>query len=730
MTPRTISRAFRARSFHAGGLRARTGAAALTALMAAAPGPAALAQAPDLPGGAVIADRVELDRSGRLVATGGVEVVTPEAHVTAAALAYDRETGVLELTGPVRVETAEGGVLLAEGARLDSALETGVVSGVRVVIDRQLQIAAAELARTGPRFDGMVRAVASSCEVCAANPVPLWEIRAREVIHDREERQIYFSGAQFRVRGVPVAWVPYLRLPGPGNDRSTGLLTPEIVSSSQLGFGIKLPYFVVLGPSRDVTLTPALTANATALGARYRQAFRFGSLSVEGSIAEDAFSGEDLRGHLFAAGRFRLPGGERLEFEIQQASDDTYLIDYDIGYQNLLLNEARLLDVGTRRYAELRATYWDRLRDPVRSETAPDRQAGAVLRRRAPLGGGFLSWGADALSYGRLSGQATDGPDADTIPEGRDGAIAAAHVQWARRVVAGPGLDAAALVRLDAQRFEIRDDATFEEAVSRIVPSAAAELRWPLLRRAGAVTDVIEPVLSLQWSGPAGAVPLEEGTRPELDFGNLYALQRIGGPEGIEEGLRLAAGIGWTRTAPGASLQLALGRLVRREDTGLFAGGGLDGTESDWLAAAQVVIGQSRFDARALFEPDGVSRSEASVAVDRDRWDLSAGYTYQEAVVEIDGIERPRISEMALGAGYAITPNWAADADLTYDFREQRAQRAALSLEWRGQCAKARADVTRRFSSADDLSPETRFGLSVSLTGIAGEDSRSGACGP
>ena len=681
-------------------------------------------------GGSVVADRVTLDRDGRLTATGGVEIVTDEARVTAAALSYDRETGILDLTGPIRVETAEGAVLLADGGRLDGELEEGIVTGVRVVIDRQLQIAATELARSGPRYDTMVRAVASSCAVCDANPVPLWEIRAREVVHDREERQIYFSGAQFRIAGVPVAYLPHLRLPGPGNDRSTGFLPPRFVSSSQLGFGVAAPYFVTLGPSRDVTLTPLVTAESLSLGVRYRQAFTFGRLEVEGSAARDSFSPGGTRGHLFAEGRFRLPGGQRLEFDVQQASDDTYLIDYDISGRNLLLNEVRLVDVATGAFSEARVTYWDRLRDPDRSSTAPDRQAGATLIRRAEVGGGVLSWGADALGYVRTSGSSLDGADADTTPDGRDGGYVAAHAEWLRREVVGPGLDAAILFRLDAQHFPVWSDPAFPDGVGRVVPSAAAELRWPFLRRAGAVADVIEPVLSFQWSGPAEAVPLEEGTRPELDFGNLYALQRIGGPEGIEEGARLAAGLAWTRKAPGTTLSLALGRIVRAEPTELYAGGGLDGAASDWLAAAQVRIARSRFDGRLLFDSDGVNRGEASVAVDRDRWDLSAGYTYQGGTTEIDGVSRPRISEMALAAGYDLTPTWEAGLDLAYDFRDQRTQRATLALDWRGQCARARADVTRRFSSAADLSPETRFGLSVSLTGVAGEDSRPGACGP
>ena len=59
------------------------------------------------------------------------------------------------------------------------------------------KIAATEIERTDGRYTQLYQGVASSCEVCADNPVPLWEIRARRVIHDQEERQLYFDGASF-----------------------------------------------------------------------------------------------------------------------------------------------------------------------------------------------------------------------------------------------------------------------------------------------------------------------------------------------------------------------------------------------------------------------------------------------------------------------------------------------------------------------------------------------------
>ena len=104
----------------------------------------------------------------------------------------------------------------------------------------------------------LANVVASTCQVCPAQPTPLWEIRAARVVHDSLERQIYFDRAQFRLAGVPIAYIPRLRLPDPSVRRTSGLLTPQLRFSSELGPGLKLPYFLTLGRSADLTLTPYL----------------------------------------------------------------------------------------------------------------------------------------------------------------------------------------------------------------------------------------------------------------------------------------------------------------------------------------------------------------------------------------------------------------------------------------------------------------------------------------
>ena len=160
-------------------------------------------------------------------------------------------------------------------------MSEGILTSARLVLNQQLQLAASKMMRVAGRYTALQTVTASSCKVCKGDPTPLWEIRARRVVHDEVERQIYFDRAQFRLAGVPVLYIPRLRMPDPTLKRATGFLMPTIRTTSDLGTGIKLPYFIVLGKSADLTLTPYLTTKQSeTLGLRYRQAFALSLIHI------------------------------------------------------------------------------------------------------------------------------------------------------------------------------------------------------------------------------------------------------------------------------------------------------------------------------------------------------------------------------------------------------------------------------------------------------------------
>ena len=704
--------------------------------------PAAPAQEAGLDAGAeaatLIADRIRIEPDA-LVAEGDVEVIQGATRLTASRVRYDRGDESVVVEGPIKVDDGAGTVIVADAAALDADLEEGILRGARLVLDQQLQIAAAEIARAG-EASRLTRTVASSCEVCVANPVPLWEIRAASVTLDEAERRLTFDRAQFRVAGVPVLYLPRLSLPGPGVERARGFLVPRLRSTSRLGTGLITPYFVPLGRHADLTFSPYLSTRTRTLGLRYRQAFRRGTIAVNGAVTSDDIRGEDTRGYAFADGAFVMPRGFALDFDLRVASDDTYLLDYGISDDDRLGSAVTLFRARASEYVEARVLSFQDLRGVDVAATSPRLQAGFDWTRRlAPPGLGTLELGLSGDAYLRDSTLARDSAvDRDSIADGRDAVRLGASADWRGARVLTGGAVLAGLAELDLDTFEVAQDDAFPDRVTRLLPTVGAELRWPLRRvAASGMVDVLEPALLVAWS-PEGPdePPLEDSTRVELDGGNLLATSRFPGEDAVERGARASLGLGWRRAgADGWEAGAALGRVLREaDDERLVEGTGLDGTASDWLAAVDLDTGAGlTLAGRTLVGGDlGLSASEAVLGYEARGVAVEAGYVWLAAVTGPDGIERPRISQLTLDADAAITRRWAGSVGLRYDFRAERAQTAGVGLTWRNECAEVDLSVSRRFEDSSSLVPDTRFGLSVALLGFGDREAARGraACEP
>jgi len=375
----------------------------------------------------LVADSLRLEGRDRLIAEGNVEALSGQTRLTAAKVIYDRNTDRLTLEGPITVIEGDRIVVLADSGDLDASLENGLLRGARMVMDKQLQMAANRIDRIGGRYTQLYKTVATSCRVCNDGTPPLWQIRAKRVLHDQDEKQLYFDSAQVRVLGVPVFWVPRLRMPDPTLDRATGFLIPSFKQTSRLGLGMKLPYFVTLGDHRDLTITPYLSPQTRTLELRYRQAFRRGNIEVNGAISDDALGAERRRAYLFANGQFALPRDFQLTFDIEMTSDDAYLLDYDYSGEDRLDSEIAI--TRTRRDEFIRAslTGYETLRFSESNATLPTIIGELTYERRFVPGylGGEVRVGLQTNSRYRSSDDPTDGL-------GRDVSRLTADLFWHR----------------------------------------------------------------------------------------------------------------------------------------------------------------------------------------------------------------------------------------------------------------------------------------------------------
>ncbi len=672
----------------------------------------------------LVADRVFLNGDSTLTAEGAVEVFYKGSRLRAERIVYDRATDMLKISGPIVLSDGAGTVVLASEAEMSRDLRDGVLKSARLVLEDQLQLAATAIRRSEGHITTLDRVVASSCEICAANPRPLWEIRATRVTHDTETRRLTFDDAQLRIAGVPVLWLPRLRLPDPTVTRSSGFLAPHFRASTTLGPGISLPYFIVIDDSRDLTVTPYFSTSRTStLGLRYRQMYRNGGIDVSGALTDDSLRPGTTRGYLFGTGSFELPRGFGLTFGIQEVSDDSYLSDYNIASDDRLATGLTIARTRANEHSEFRLYRFRSIRAGEVNATLPTLVGDLSVERR--FGGGILGGEAGAtfsLHGQRRASTVSVDTNGDGIADGRDMARAGVALDWRRTWITAPGIVVAGVAELAVDVYSVSDDASFADSILRAAPAFGVELRWPFLKagRNGA-TQVLEPIAQLVWSPDhLTDVPNEDSRIVEFDEGNLFSLNRFPGADGREEGLRLNLGVSWTRDDPsGWSASVLAGRVLRADDLGQFtSGSGLAGRRSDWLVSTRLEVpGGLSFSNRALFDDDfGFAKDELQMNWLAGPAALGAGYVWLEA----DPAEsRPvNTNELTLDARWEISDGWRGRFDARYDFTADRAARAGVGLEYRTECAAVDLSLARRFTSSSSSTPVTDFNLAVVLTGF------------
>ncbi|MFM7333511.1 MAG: LPS-assembly protein LptD [Tabrizicola sp.] len=674
----------------------------------------------------LVSDSLQISGDTRLIADGNVEVFFKGSRLKASRIVFDQATNRLEITGPIVLTEPTGQTLILAGqADLKADLSEGILTSARLVLNQQLQLAANQMVRMSGRYTALKNVTASSCKVCKGDPTPLWEIRARRVVHDEVERQIYFDRAQFRLAGVPVLYIPRLRMPDPTLKRATGFLMPSIRTTSDLGTGIKVPYFIVLGKSADLTLTPYLAARQSqTLGLRYRQAFATGLIEVNGSVTRDQLFPSDTRGYLRVKGDFTLPERYLLTFDGQTVTDPAYMLDYGLGNADRLDSRVEIRRTRRNEHISARIISFQTLRDDEVDSAIPSLVADLTFHRRFSLGplGGEGGLRLQTHNQYRTSTNPIDGSDSDAIPDGRDTGRVSARIDWRRSFLLPEGIEASILGEVTADAYTISDDATFAGSTTRTHGSAGVELRWPWVKAgASGATHVIEPVVQLVFaSDNSETLPNEDSTLLEFDEGNIYALDRFPGSDAVERGNRANLGVTWTRFDPaGWSMGVTVGRVFREADLGQFGpGSGLDAVSSDWLAAVNFSLSDGlAVTGRLVLDDDlSVTKGEARISLNGPKTAVTSSVIWAVA----DPLEnRPDpTQEFTFDARQRVSPNWTAKFSGRYDFVADRGTVAGLGLEFLNECIRFDVSLSRRFTSSTSVSPTTDFGLSLDLVGF------------
>ncbi len=106
-----------------------------------------------------------------------------------------------------------------------------------------------EIEKLGPKKYKITHGGFTTC----VQPTPRWELTSGSVTLTLEEHAV-LTNTLFRVKGVPLMYLPVFYYPITSNDRATGFLIPTYGTSTVRGQSLSNAFFWAMGRSQDTTL--------------------------------------------------------------------------------------------------------------------------------------------------------------------------------------------------------------------------------------------------------------------------------------------------------------------------------------------------------------------------------------------------------------------------------------------------------------------------------------------
>ena len=290
----------------------------------------------------ISADTITVERDEVLFAEGNVLVRYGNNKIKAKALKFNQKTQEIKFTEIQDFQDGNAISLSAEEAVISGDLSVGIIKAANLLIDGSIKIQSDEVKLKDNQISsasGISRV--TSCNECEGKE-PNWYLSASSAKRDSENSNIVYKDVTVRLKGVPIAYIPYLRMPDPSVDRARGFLVPEAVLTSNLASGLKLPYFTPMGLSSDLLLTPYFSSKTKTLEFRYRKKFRKGEVTFNGAFSDDDLINNDIRYFSQLVGNYQMGYGIDLNLNVGKVGDSSYLGDYVYSEESELNSEISL----------------------------------------------------------------------------------------------------------------------------------------------------------------------------------------------------------------------------------------------------------------------------------------------------------------------------------------------------------------------------------------------------
>ncbi|HJK86569.1 MAG TPA: hypothetical protein QKA08_02210 [Candidatus Megaira endosymbiont of Nemacystus decipiens] len=325
---------------------------------------------------------------------------TEESFIKADRIYYDNEQGIIRAEGNVRIKiddyvlqaqsleyntkkdlvVAETGVKVTDNTNkkihgskviFKDRLKRGVIEEFTAIFGEDSIIAAKTARRLSEDKFELERAIFTPCKVYCKRK-PIWQIKSEKAVVDNEKQKITYRNSFFEVYGYPVVYIPYFMHATPNADAQSGFLYPSIKNKNFM-----IPLYLRLRNDIDFTLSPRFGRNYTIFDFEYRQLFHTGGYQIFGNFGNPSDHKlktnqetndtktihKNHRFHILAKGDFQTDQKLSFGFDVNIASDKSYLVNYHSIYDPYLTSSLYTRYIDQRNYTSFEAVGFQELRN-------------------------------------------------------------------------------------------------------------------------------------------------------------------------------------------------------------------------------------------------------------------------------------------------------------------------------------------------------------------------------
>ncbi|AHF83313.1 organic solvent tolerance [Rhizobium leguminosarum bv. trifolii WSM1689] len=705
------------------------------------------------------ANELVYNRDADLVsAVGGVQINYAGYKMVAQKVEYNQKTGRMMAIGNIELVSPDGNRIYADSLDVTDNFADGFMNSLRIETADNTRIAA----ETGERVGGtkmiLNKGVYTACLPCAEDPkrAPFWQVKAQRVIQNGETHTIRLERARFELLGHPIAFLPFIEVPDNTVKRKSGFLFPTMSLSQNLGFGLSVPYYYVISPSMDATVTATgYTAQGFLIEGEFRQRFENGThilrvaginQATPGNFSSGTSDAEaEQRGMVASKADFRINPRWTFGWDVMTQSDNNFSKTYKLrGLTGTdRTNQIYLTGLGKRNYFDMRAFYFD-VQDADRTNTAEKQQAIVYPAldyhyvAPQPLAGGELSADVNLTNISRTHDDfyTVDGFDRFRGLKGQTSRLTA-ELQWKRTYVTPTGLVITPLLAARGDAFALNmDDPTGYtgnyvdgNSATRSMFTAGLEMRYPILMTTDNSTHILEPIAQIYVRPDeqlAGRLPNEDAQSFVFDATSLFDRDKFSGYDRVEGGTRANIGVQYTGTFDsgyklhgifGQSYQIAGQNSFATDDlVNVGADSGLETDRSDYvgLGGVETPYGVSVAASYRLDEKDfEFRRGDLTTAYQNDTFATQLTYTHLSAQPAYGFAEDN--DEIQTNSSVKFKDYWSIFGGIAWDLNNDVISRRTIGLSYEDECTIFTIAYTDSRDSDDESGSDWTIGARLTF---------------